>query len=105
MKVLGMTIGEFSALISVICVLIGWVAWLVRNGYKALKKNIVQPLVDVLEDLKEQMKADRDWVRERHGNVVKRLDIHERQLNNHHEQIVKHNERIRTLFKEEEDKK
>lgn len=105
MKILGMTIGEFSALISVICVLIGWVAWLTRNGYKTLKKNIIQPLVDVLEDLKEQMKADRDWVHERHSSVVKRLDDHENQLDIHHEQIVKHNERIKTLFRDKEDKK
>lgn len=97
MKIWGMSVAELSALVGVIGVLVGWIALLLKQGYKALKNNIVEPLVEALEGLEAQLKADRDWIHERHSNVVKRLDEHDELLDEHDRELARHDERLRTL--------
>lgn len=104
MKILGMTVGEISALLGVLGVLSGWLAFLLRKAYKVIKDDIVKPVRASMESLEKSIDglaknvdSETKWIHERHSEVVKVLNDHEDHLDRHDIEIAKHRERIRTL--------
>lgn len=100
MKIWGMTVGELSALLGVIGVLIA----LLRKAYKAVKNDIVKPVRASMESLErsidglaKNVDSETKWIHDRHSEVVQVLNDHEDHLDRHDIEIAKHRERLRTL--------
>ncbi|MBL1226535.1 hypothetical protein [Enterococcus sp. BWR-S5] len=108
MRFLGLTIAEFAALIAIIGTLSAWIVWICKKAYNAVKDNISDPIKQNLDGLSAAITAlsknvaeESKWVHERHVEVVERLGSHEEKIGDIEDTVIKHDERIKTLFRKE----
>lgn len=105
MQFLGLSLAEWVAVLGLITAVVGFG----RKIYKVIKNDIVKPAMLAMKSLEESIDglaknvdSETKWIHERHSEVVKKLNDHEDQLDRHELEIVKHRERIRTLYKDRE---
>ncbi|MGC6768620.1 hypothetical protein ACYSNR_10780 [Enterococcus sp. LJL128] len=108
MRFLGLTIAEIATLMAVIGSLGGWLLWICKRAYNAVKDNISDPIKQNLDGLSEaitllskNVEAETRWVHERHTEVVEKLGDHEEKIGHIEDTVIKHDERIKTLFRKE----
>ncbi|MHC5215185.1 hypothetical protein ACYSNR_00850 [Enterococcus sp. LJL128] len=108
MRFFGLTIAEVAALLAILGTFTAWCAWLIRKAYQAVKDNISDPIRKNLDGLSESIKAlsknveaETKWIHERHTEVVQKLDVHDTKINGLEDTVIKHDERIKTLFRKE----
>lgn len=111
MRFLGLSLAEWVSITVLLGFVFGSLSWLVNKGYKALRENIIKPVLEMMEDLRksidglsQNVDSETRWVHERHSEVVKRLTDHDEQLDEHDQKLTAHEERIKTLFRNQERK-
>ncbi|MBL1227955.1 hypothetical protein IW492_01765 [Enterococcus sp. BWB1-3] len=108
MKFFGLTIAEIAAVVAVAGSVGAWLVWLTRKAYASIKDNITDPirrnldgLSEAITRLSENVAEESHWIHERHSEVVERLDSHDGKIGEIEDTVIKHDERIKTLFKKE----
>lgn len=103
-----MTIAEVAALVAIIGTLSAWVVWISKKAYTTVKDNISDPIKQNLDGLAAAITAlsknvadESKWMHERHSEVVERLGNHEEKIGDIEDTVIKHDERIKTLFRKE----
>jgi len=106
MKFLGFTIAEIAALLAITGSFGAWVIWLAKKAYEAIKHNISDPMKHNLDGLSEaithlskNVAEETKLLHERYSEVVDRLDDHEEKIGEIEDTVIKHDERIKTLFR------
>lgn len=111
MSFFGLSLAELVSITVLLTFVFGILSWLVNKGYKVLRDNIIKPVVEMMEDLKDSIDglsrnvdSETKWIHDRHSEVVKRLGDHDKQLDEHDDKLTAHEERIKTLFRNQERK-
>ncbi|MHC5228382.1 hypothetical protein ACYSNW_08910 [Enterococcus sp. LJL99] len=106
MKFLGFTIAEVAALIAILGSLGAWLIWIGKKAYEAIKNNISDPikknldgLSEAITYLSENVAKETRLLHERYSEVVDKLEDHEEKIGDIEDSVIKHDERIKTLFR------
>lgn len=111
MNFFGLSLAELVSVTVLLTFVFGILSWLINRAYHALKENIIKPVLATMEDLKDAIDVlsknvdlETKWIHERHSEVVKWLNIQDKQLDEHDDKLTAHAERIKTLFRDQERK-
>lgn len=106
MKFLGFTIAEFAALVAILGSIGAWFIWIGKKAYEAIKNNISDPIKKNLDGLSaaitylsENVAKETRLLHERYSEIVDKLEDHEEKIGDIEESVIKHDERIKTLFR------
>ncbi|MEI5994034.1 hypothetical protein [Candidatus Enterococcus mansonii] len=108
MTFLGFTIAELAALFTIAGSFSAWIIWIAKKAYQAIKHNISDPIKHNLDGLSEAITSlsqnvaeETKLLHERYSKVVHRLEDHEEKIGEIEDTVIKHDERIKTLFRKE----
>lgn len=111
MNFFGFALSELVSITVLLTFSFGILSWLINRAYQTLRENIIKPVLATMEDLKDaiaglskNVDSETKWVHERHSEVVKWLNIQDKQLDEHEDKLIVHEERIKSLFRSQERK-
>lgn len=116
MRFFGFPISEWSILLGIIVtiggVLMKLVSKKINRFVDAIGERFGEPLREdiskltgAIGDLSRNVDTETKWVHERHSEVVDRLDRHSEKIDDLDDKVIQHDERIKTLFRNKEDRR
>ena len=107
MRFLGYPISEWSILLGIIGLIGGGLIKFLGNRIKLFingllddfEERVVKPISKSVDGLSDSFDRETTWVHDRHSEVVKQLDKHDKKIESHDDKLIVHDQQIKTLFK------
>lgn len=107
MRFLGYPISEWSILLGIIGLIGGWLINFLGKRIKRFfngllddfEERVVKPISHSVDGLSDSFEKETTWVHDRHSEVVRQLNKHDKKIENHDDKLIVHDQQIKTLFK------